>query len=142
MQTAWNSNGSFVTAIFGAQCVELADRLGQLLARHHRAGPAVTDTGGAPERHIGVAADVERHRLRRRRAHLQLVEVVELAVELDHATAEDQLDHLDHLVDTGSTPGVGDSAPLEFLWSPADSDAECKPVIGQIRHRTDLTGQQ
>ena len=89
-------------AVFGPQRVELADRLGQLLARHHRAGPAVADAGGPPQRHIGVAADVERHRLRRRGAHLQLVEVEELAVELDHAAAEDQLDHLDHLVDPGT----------------------------------------
>ena len=93
-------------AVLGQQLLELADDLGQLIARQHRAGPAVADARGALQRHLGVAADIERHRLGRRRAHLQLVEVVELAVELDHAAGEDELDHLDHLVDALAALGV------------------------------------
>ena len=129
-------------AVLGQQLLELADDLGQLIARHHRAGPAVADARGALQRHVGVAADIERHRLGRRRAHLQLVEVVELAVELDHAAGKHELDHLDHLVDALAPLRVWDAAPFEFLRRPADPDAEPEPVLGQVRHRPHLACQQ
>ena len=129
-------------AVFGQQLLERPDGLGQLVARHHGAGPAVADPGGAPQRHIRVTADVERHRFGRGRAHLQPVEIVELAVELHHPPGQHQLDDLDHLVDALATLGVGHPAPLEFLRRPADPDTEAEPVAGQVGHRADLTRQQ
>jgi hypothetical protein len=128
--------------VFGTQRVEFGDRLRELVAGHHRARPAVADPRRALESDVGVAADVERHRPAGRRAHLKPVEIVELAVELDHTAGEDELDDLDHLVDAPATLGVGHSAPLEFLRRPAYSDPESEPVPGQVRDRADLAGQQ
>ena len=51
------------TAVFGAQYFELADCVCQLVTSHHRAGPAVADARGPLECYVGVAADVEGHRL-------------------------------------------------------------------------------
>src|SRR6202011_2111304 len=105
--------GSVPAAVLPEVLVQHTDRVGQLITGHHRAGPAVTDAGGALQRDLGVPADVERHRLAGRRAHLQPVEVVELAVEFDHAAAEHQLDDLDHLVDACAAALIGNAAPLE-----------------------------
>jgi hypothetical protein len=89
-----------------------------------------------------VAADVERHRLRRCRTHLQPVEIVELAVVFDHAAAEHQLDDIDHLVDALAALCVRHPAPLEFFGRPTDPDTEAEPVVGEVRHRSNLAGQQ
>ena len=142
MQTAWNSNGSSRRPCSCEVLVQHPDRLGQLITGHHGAGPAIADAGGARQRNLGVPADVERHRLAGCRAHLQPVEVVELAVEFDHPAAEHQLDDLDHLVDACAAALVGNATPLEFFRGPADPDAEAEPVVGQVGHRADLTRQQ
>jgi hypothetical protein len=63
-------------------------------------------------------------------------------VEFDHAAGEDELDHLDHLVDALAALGVRLAAPLEFLRRPADPDAEPEAVVGEVGHRPDLAGQQ
>src|SRR5699024_7521115 len=94
------------------------------------------------QRRPTVAADVERHGLGRGRAHLQLAEVEELAVVLDHAARADAPQDLDRLVDALAAAGVRHPAPLELLRQPADAETEAEPIPGQRGDRADLAGQQ
>ena len=142
MHTAWNSNGTSPRPYSARSALSLPMVSASCSHGHHRACPAVTHANGALECHLRVAADVERHRLAWRRTHLQLLEVVELAVEVDHSACEDELDHLDHLVHPLAALSVRLATPLEFLRCPTDSDAEAEPVIRQVRDGAHLARHQ
>ena len=84
--------------------------------------------GGPLERGVAGAADVHRDRRGDRRVHLELGEVVEVAVVLDHLAGPHLAQHVELL--------VGPLAPLaerllhevELLLAPAHADAEGHPV--------------
>ena len=135
-----------VLAAVGLQALDVAP---QLVERIVGAQPAVADPGRPAQRHLGLSTDEDRHRLGRRRGHLQLVEVVELAVVLDHAAPPQGAQHLDLLLHPGTAPGEGLFELVELLSHPSGADAEEHPVARQVggsadrlRHDEGVAGGQ
>src|SRR5699024_733360 len=126
----------------GTQPVHFHDGVLQLVERHHRRGPTVTDPCGATQRRSAVPADVERHPLLRSRTHLQPAEVEEFAMVFTHAAVEDAPQHLDRFVDPLAASRVRHATPLELLGQPPPADPETESVTGHRRHRTDLPGEK
>src|SRR5215470_13516027 len=114
----------------GAQLVEgfqslVAGRIGQ---RHE----AVAVLGGAPKGGVDMAAEPDRHAAGRgARVDAAIVELVELAVELDMRLGP-QLLHEAHLLLGAFAAGVEVHAqPLELDLVPADADAEAETAFTQ-----------
>src|SRR5262252_2639961 len=109
----------------GAQFVEGFQRLvaGRIGQRHE----AVAVLGGAPEGGVDMAAEPDRHAAGRGAwVDAAVVEVVELAVELDMRLGPQRL-HEAHLLVGALAAGVEVHAqPLELDLVPADADAEAE----------------
>src|SRR5262249_62243265 len=90
-----------------ARRLEARDRRNELGLGLVRRDPAVGEPRRAVQARRAVAADVDRDRTPRRRAHLEAIEVVVAPVVLDHAGAREELaQHLDHLVAARAAVGV------------------------------------
>ena len=103
------------------------------------ADPAVVPRG-AGEGDLGQAADVDRHRRRRRRVHHQPRRGVELALELRPARLPQRLHQRDAFVGALAAGGEVLAEQLELLAAPADAHAQRDPVAGQHGRGGDRLG--
>ena len=114
----------------------------ELLAVAAGVHPAVALEDGAAQGVVDVAADEQRDLLGRRRALLELVDLVELAVVPEELAGREAAQDVHALVHPLAALGPVDAEVGEVLGPRRDADAEAEPVVGEEGERRRLLGDQ